>query len=124
MRFCSCSRVTGDGGIIIGPPSIELESLSDALSRSAMFLGGVREDGVDDDDDGDDVGSGDGGRRIGRASPVVHRTRDRAGTSVAAGVTSHARATTFIPYLCVLRGFAHSPLRSFVRGYAVTDPRA
>lgn len=37
IRFCSCSRVTGDGGIIIGPPSIELESLSDALSRSAMF---------------------------------------------------------------------------------------
>lgn len=37
MRFCSCSRVTGDGGIMIGPPSIELESLSDALSRSAMF---------------------------------------------------------------------------------------
>jgi hypothetical protein len=37
ILFWSCSRVTGDGGIIIGPPSIELESLSDALSRSAIF---------------------------------------------------------------------------------------
>jgi hypothetical protein len=36
IRFWSCSRVTGDGGIIIGPPSIELESLS--LALSAMFL--------------------------------------------------------------------------------------
>lgn len=38
ILFWSCSLVTGDGGIIIGPPSIELESLSDALSRSAIFL--------------------------------------------------------------------------------------
>lgn len=50
IRFCSCSRVTGDGGIMIGPPSIELESLSDALSRSAM----VHYAGEDNDDDDDE----------------------------------------------------------------------
>lgn len=34
MRLCNCSRVTGDGGIMLGPPppSMELESLSLALS--------------------------------------------------------------------------------------------
>lgn len=61
MRFCSCSRVTGDGGIMIGPPSIELESLSDALSRSAMFS--TRANDNDNDDENDRGGSA-GYRRL------------------------------------------------------------
>lgn len=32
IRFCICSLVMGDGGIMMGPPSIDDESLSLALS--------------------------------------------------------------------------------------------
>lgn len=42
---------------MIGPPSIELESLSDALSRSAMFSTQINDDNYDDlGDDEDDEG--------------------------------------------------------------------
>lgn len=44
--------------MMIGPPSIELESLSDALSRSAMFSRGKGDDGKSDDDGVSDGSAG------------------------------------------------------------------
>lgn len=38
ILFWSCSNVAGDGGLSVGPPSIELVSLSSSLALSAIFV--------------------------------------------------------------------------------------
>lgn len=62
---------------MIGPPSIELESLSDALSRSAMFLSDTNDDGNDDDGNDDDGNDDEDVRRNTADYPRLLIARNR-----------------------------------------------